>query len=76
MDKTIHKQLNGLGFSRYEITSYLSLVEHHPANGSQLSRRSGIARSKIYDVLRSIESRGLVGQVGQGMYVPLCPLTN
>lgn len=73
MNKTIHKQLTGLGFSRYEIASYLSLVAHHPANGSQLSRRSGIARSKIYDVLRSLESRGLVGQVGKGTYVPLPP---
>jgi sugar-specific transcriptional regulator TrmB len=73
MDKTLHKQLTGLGFSRYEIACYLSLVEHHPANGSQLSRSSGIARSKIYDVLRSLESRGLVGQVGKGMYVPLPP---
>lgn len=59
MDKTLHKQLTGLGFSRYEIACYLSLVEHHPANGSQLSRSSGIARSKIYDVLRSLEAEGL-----------------
>ncbi len=73
MDKTIHKQLTGLGFSRYEIAAYLSLVAHHPANGSQLSRRSGIARSKIYDVLRSLEHRGLVAQTGKGMYVPLPP---
>jgi HTH-type transcriptional regulator, sugar sensing transcriptional regulator len=73
MDKVIHKQLTGLGFSRYEIACYLSLVAHHPANGSQLSRRSGIARSKIYDVLRGLEGRGLVGQTGKGMYVPLPP---
>lgn len=73
MDKTVHKQLTGLGFSRYEIACYLSLVGHHPANGSQISRASGIARSKIYDVLRSLESRGLVGQVGKGVYVPLPP---
>ncbi|MBI5581827.1 MAG: TrmB family transcriptional regulator [Deltaproteobacteria bacterium] len=73
MSKAIHKQLTGLGFSRYEIACYLSLVAHHPTNGSQISRRSGIARSKIYDVLRSLESRGLVGQVGRGMYVPLPP---
>ncbi|MFO7710099.1 MAG: helix-turn-helix domain-containing protein [Desulfobacterales bacterium] len=73
MDKTAHKQLTGLGFSRYEIACYLSLVGRHPANGSQISRLSGIARSKIYDVLRSLEKRGLVGQVGKGMYVPLPP---
>ncbi len=73
MDKAIHKQLAGLGFSRYEIASYLALVAHHPANGSQMSRRSGVARSKIYDVLRSLERRGLVAQVGKGEYVPLPP---
>lgn len=71
--KKVHEQLKELGFSRYEIACYLTLVAHHPANGSQLSRYSGVARSKVYDVLRNMETRGLVSHVGKGMYVPLPP---
>jgi len=73
MSAQIHDQLTNLGFSRYEIACYLTLVAHQPANGSQLSKFSGVARSKIYDVLRNLEHRGLVGQVDKGRYVPLPP---
>ena len=63
--------LKNLGFSQYEITCYLSLVARHPCNGSQLSRLSGIARSRIYDVLRNMIRKGLVLEVDSGQYVPL-----
>jgi sugar-specific transcriptional regulator TrmB len=70
---SVQEQLRELGFSRYEIACYLALVAQHPANGSQISRHSGVARSKVYDVLRNMAARGLVGEVGNGMYVPLPP---
>ena len=63
--------LKNLGFSQYEITCYLSLVARHPCNGSQLSRLSGIARSRIYDVLRNMIRKGLALEVDSGQYVPL-----
>ena len=62
-----------MAFSRYEIACYLALVGNHPANGSQVSKLSGVARSKVYDVLRNMADRGLVGEVGEGKYVPLPP---
>jgi sugar-specific transcriptional regulator TrmB len=65
--------LLNLGFSRYEITAYLSLVASHPVNGSQLSRNSAIPRAKIYDVLRSLKAKGAVAEVGEGQYAPLPP---
>ena len=73
MSVLVQEQLRELGFSRYEIACYLALVGHHPANGSQISKTSGVARSKVYDVLRNMAARGLVGEVGNGMYVPLPP---
>ena len=73
MTTKVQEQLKDLGFSRYEIACYLTLVAHHPANGSQLSRYSGVTRSKIYDVLRNMQGRGIVSHVGDGMYVPLPP---
>ena len=65
--------LLNLGFSKYEITAYLTLVTNHPVNGSQLSRMSAIPRAKIYDVLRSLKGKGAVTEVGEGLYAPLPP---
>ncbi len=66
-------KLTEFGFSKYETACYMALVGYHPANGSQLSKLSGIARSRIYDVLRTLNRKGLVFEVEQGMYVPLPP---
>lgn len=63
--------LREFSFSQYEASCYLALTTNHPSNGSQLSRLSGIARSRIYDVLRSLTAKGLVFEVDKGMYVPL-----
>lgn len=63
--------LKELGFSQYEATCYMALVKEHPANGSQLSKISGIARSRIYDVLRSLIAKGYVLEINPGQYAPL-----
>ncbi|RLB97066.1 MAG: TrmB family transcriptional regulator, partial [Deltaproteobacteria bacterium] len=63
--------LKDLGFSQYEAACYMALVGNHPVNGSQLSKISGIARSRIYDVLRSLISKGYVIEVNAGLYAPL-----
>ncbi|MCP4746707.1 MAG: TrmB family transcriptional regulator [Desulfobacteraceae bacterium] len=67
------EKLKILGFSQYEITCYMALAANHPLNGSQLSRISGIARSRVYDVLRKLMSKGVVMEVQEGQYVPLPP---
>ncbi len=63
--------LRDFAFSKYESACYLALVAQHPSNGSQLSRRSGIARSRIYDVLRGLIKKGIVFEIEKGCYVPL-----
>ncbi len=68
-----YNRLKDLGFSHYEIACYLALVANHPATGSQLSRTSGIARSRIYDVLRNLGEKGMVMEAGSGSFVPLPP---
>lgn len=64
-------RLKDLGFSQYEAACYMSLVANHPVNGSQLSKASGIARSRIYDVLRSLMAKEYVIEVNTGQYAPL-----
>ncbi|MEA3543751.1 MAG: helix-turn-helix domain-containing protein [Thermodesulfobacteriota bacterium] len=66
-------KMTEFGFSQYETSCYMALVAHHPSNGSQLSKLSGIARSRIYDVLNTLSRKGLVFEIEQGKYVPLPP---
>jgi sugar-specific transcriptional regulator TrmB len=65
--------LKDLGFSQYEATCYMALLADHPINGSRLSAVSNIARSRIYDVLRSMTVKGFVLEVSKGLYAPLPP---
>lgn len=70
---TIYDRLRELGFTQYEIGCYLTLIEHHPVNGSRLSRLSGVSRSKIYEVLQNMAGKGLVVELAGGLYAPLPP---
>ena len=63
--------LRDFAFSKYESSCYLALLAKHPANGSQLSKLSGIARSRIYDVLRNLANKKVVFEIEKGLYVPL-----
>ena len=65
--------LVNIGLSDYAIHAYLSLLQHHPVNGSQLSKQSGIPRARIYDLLRTLKKRGFVAEAGKGIFVPLPP---
>jgi sugar-specific transcriptional regulator TrmB len=65
--------LVNIGLSDYAIHTYLSLLKHHPVNGSQLSKQSGIPRARIYDILRTLKKRGFVAEAGKGIFVPLPP---
>lgn len=63
--------LKEFAFSKYESSCYLALLANHPSNGSRLSTLSGIARSRIYDVLRGLAKKKLVFEIEKGLYVPL-----
>jgi sugar-specific transcriptional regulator TrmB len=62
-----------LGLSQSEIAAYVTLLGRHPVNGSQLSRLSGVPRSRIYEVLRGMQRKGMVVESGDGLYAPLPP---
>ncbi len=65
--------LKELGFTRYESACYMALISKHPVNGSELSKISGIARSRIYDVLRNMISKGYVIEIEASQYAPFPP---
>jgi len=53
-------QIQKLGFSQYEAKAYLALLQHSPVTGYELSKRSGVPRSMIYEVVNKLIDRGAV----------------
>lgn len=64
-----------LGFTASEGRAYLALLRKHPATGYEVAADSGVPRSAVYNVLRKLESHGLVNtiQVRPSRYVPIEP---
>ncbi|WP_129675012.1 TrmB family transcriptional regulator [Candidatus Chloroploca sp. Khr17] len=51
-------QLAALGLTEYESKVYLALLSENPATGYQISKRSGVPRSMVYEALGRLEARG------------------
>ena len=64
-----------LGFTASAAKAYVALLKRHPATGYELAAASGVPRSAIYNVMRRLQSAGLVnGSHGKPTrYVPLPP---
>ncbi len=72
----IIESMKGLGLSEYEIKAYLNLLEKYPINGYTLSKKSGIPRSRIYEVLDSLKNKQIVFEENDDkttLYQPLEP---
>ena len=50
--------LENLGFSAYEAKAYLGLLKENPVSGYQLSKATGIPRSRIYETLERLTTKG------------------
>lgn len=59
MDQII-KSLTSLGLTESECKAYLALLQQGPQNGYELSKNSGIPRSKIYGLLESLVTKNFV----------------
>jgi sugar-specific transcriptional regulator TrmB len=52
------KNLQELGFNEYEARAYLGLLQQPDSSGYEVSRRSGVPRSRIYEVLQGLVHKG------------------
>jgi len=59
-DKT-RKSLDKIGLTSYEIRTFTSLLKGGELTASDLSQKSGVPYSKIYEVLGTLEEKGWVG---------------
>jgi HTH-type transcriptional regulator, sugar sensing transcriptional regulator len=70
------EKLTQIGFTEYEAKVYLALLRDHPANGYQLSKKSGVPRSMVYEALARLHGRGAVMETIEdraALYRPLPP---
>ncbi|GAF64493.1 TrmB family transcriptional regulator [Alkalihalobacillus trypoxylicola] len=69
----VYKELQKLGFSKYECKAYISLLRHSPITGYEISKRSGVPRSMIYEVVGKLVDKGAVYTVPSDpvTYAPL-----
>lgn len=59
----MEKELKDFGLSDNEIKVYLALIKKGELGPTEIAKQTGFARSYIYDILRRLEERGLVGAV-------------
>ncbi len=59
-DKT-RRSLEKVGLTSYEIRTFTSLLTDGELTASDLSQRSGVPYSKIYEVLGTLEEKGWIG---------------
>lgn len=58
-DKT-RKAMEKIGLTSYEIRTYVALLKSGELNASDLSQKSGVPYSKIYEVLGTLEEKGWI----------------
>ena len=58
--ETISQVMKKFGITQNETAAYITLLENGHLSGYEVSKKSGIARSKIYTILESLVSKGLV----------------
>jgi len=75
MHEDLLPALKSFGFTTNEAKAYLSLLHHNPATGYEISGNSGIPRSAIYEILKRLETTGMVSRVDTNptRYIPLPP---
>lgn len=53
-------EIQKLGFSQYESKAYVALLQNSSVTGYELSKRSGVPRSMIYEVINKLVDRGAI----------------
>ncbi|MDW0283229.1 MAG: helix-turn-helix domain-containing protein, partial [Nitrososphaeraceae archaeon] len=71
------KAMESLGLTSYETKVYLSLLETGSMTASDISKKSGVPYSKIYEVLNSLEDKGWleIDSSRPQKFFPKSPLT-
>ena len=58
--ESVVEKLQRVGLTEYEAKVYLSLLRDHLNSATKLSEKSGVPRTKIYQVLESLERKSWI----------------
>jgi sugar-specific transcriptional regulator TrmB len=75
MKKAVSR-LTKLGLSDYEARTYIALLRENPLTAYEISKVSGIPSSKIYEVIKKLESKQIIQSIRgerSRMFVPTSP---
>lgn len=56
----LNKELEKIGLSKKEAKVYLACLELNEATIGQISKKSGIKRTTVYDIVESLKAKGLI----------------
>lgn len=59
----ILQSLIELGFTKYEVLTYWTLLVYGPSTAKEISIRSGIPYNRVYDTISSLKVRGFVTEI-------------
>ncbi len=62
----LFKELEKLGLNEKEAKVYLALLELGEANIQQISKKSGVKRTTVYDIIESLKNIGLLNSLVKG----------
>ncbi|ADT84946.1 HTH-type sugar-sensing transcriptional regulator TrmB [Thermococcus barophilus] len=67
--------LTRLGFTKYEILTYWTLLVYGPSTAKEISERSGIPYNRVYDTIASLKTRRFVSEIDGSprVYVAFSP---
>lgn len=62
-NRRLVSRLNDLGLTEYEAKAYLTLYKHGAQEGREVSKKSGIPPTRVYDALKSLVDKGLASLI-------------
>jgi sugar-specific transcriptional regulator TrmB len=75
LSNAVNGELKSLGFSDYEIRTYVALLQDNPATAYQISKNANIPRANAYSVLEGLSRKNAVLAVSKNpaRFVPVSP---
>ncbi len=72
-EELILEKMAELGFNKYESKTYITLLEHQEISAYEISKKSGVPQSKIYETVNRMVEAGYVIAQGENpvVYSPL-----
>ncbi len=55
--------LSEIGFTKYEILTYWTLLVYGPSTAKEISTKSGVPYNRVYDTISSLKKRGFVTEI-------------